>query len=207
MTAALCMSALDDAEDDPPSHYLRAMPTDQDENDDALAMETETAGPPSSPEGSLEIPPPPREATDLGRVSTMPPRAMTQEELDNEADAIRASLTPAGIAKVAADKLIEMYQYTRGRDFELLDPKGKLANQQRQLLEHFKTEVVNELGAVVESVTGAAMSKMGKLLETHGNDIATMKRDIAGMKRQVKALEQKMKDLDAARQSPPAPTG
>ncbi len=44
MSAALCMSALDDREDDPPHHYLRAMP-DQDDRET-----TETLVPPTDRE-------------------------------------------------------------------------------------------------------------------------------------------------------------
>lgn len=204
MPAALCMSVIGPYEDDPPNQrslYLMS----QDETDSGESTPTDAAPPLSDP-ANIAVPRPPNMPTGTSAPSTKPPRAMTQAELDAEADAIRASLTPAGIAKVAADKLIEMYQYTRGRDFELLDPKGKLASQQRDLLDHFKTEVVNELGAIVESVTGSAMAKMGKVLETHGNDIASMRRDIAGMKRQVKVLEKKVEELDAAQRAaaPPA---
>lgn len=181
-------------------------PMPQDENESSRETPTEASAPPSSPLASPAIPPPPNTPTGTSSPSTLPPAPLTQEELDAEADAIRASLTPAGISKVAADNLIAMFQYSRRRDFDLLDPEGALAKQQERLLGNFKSEVVEELAAVVEQVTGNAMAKMGKLLETHGNDIAAMKRDIAGMKRQVKALEQKMKDLDARAPQATPPT-
>lgn len=193
-----------------PATHLRLIMTDDTERRETP---TDEAPPPASDTLKQAVPPPPNMPTNVdGKTpATKPPRPMTQAELDAEADAIRASLTPAGIAKVAADKLIEMYQYTRGRDFELLDPEGKLASQQRRLLGTFKTEVVTELGAVVERITENAMSVLGARIEgiargqvRQGEDIEQLKRDMAVMKTKMGEIEVKIQDIDA--RSTPTPS-
>jgi len=193
-----------------PRLRLIAMPNDQD-TDSTRAAQTETAGPPSSTGGSPTIPPPPHNPSNV-TPSTLPPPPRTQEELDAEAEAIRASLTPAGIAKVAADKLIEMYQYSQRRDFNLLDPEGALATQQRRLLGNFKTEVVNELGEVVERITKNAMQALGERIEglargqvRQGEDIEELKRDMRAMKTKMGELEQKIQNIDARSTPTPPP--
>jgi hypothetical protein len=195
------------------THLRLIQPMPQDDIDSTHAP-TEASGPPSSPPGRPTIPPPPNAPTDVGeRPATLPPPAMTQEELDAEADAIRASLTPAGIAKVAADKLIEMYQYSQRRDFDLLDNDGKLARQQRSLLGKFKTEVVGELAGVVSDITNTAMGQLGEKIAglargqtKQGADIDSLKREMSSLKKQVKALEQKVKEIDARSPQPAAKT-
>jgi hypothetical protein len=155
-------------------------------------------------EQAPEIPPAPRMPREAA--STQPPPRMTQAELDAEAEAIRGSLTPAGILPTAANKLIEMYQYSRQRDFNLLDPEGSLARQQRALLGNFKTEVVQELAAVVESITTAAMGALGAKIEglargqqKHGQSIDELRSEFAEMRLRVDELERKIKEFDAAR--------
>lgn len=158
-----------------------------------------------APPLSDEIPPPPNAPTGVGeQPATLPPVALTQAELDAEADAIRASLTPAGISKVAADNLIAMFQYARRRDFDLLDPEGALASQQRRLLGAFKSEVVNELGEVVERITKNAMDALGQRIEglargqvQQGEDITQLKKDFAEMQKRMTSLEKQIQDIDA----------
>lgn len=191
------------------THSLRlvaANMTDESERRDTPTIE--------APPLSDSIPPPPNTPTGLGRTpSTLPPIVLTQAELDAEADAIRASLTPAGISKVAADNLIAMFQYSRRRDFDLLDSEGALAKQQQRLLGNFKTEVVDELGAVVERITRNAMQALGERIEglargqvQQGEDISQLKRDFAAMRERMTAFEQKIQEIDARspQATPPA---
>ena len=187
------------------------IPMHQDENESSRETPTEASAPPSSPVPSPAIPPPPNAPTDVGeRSPTQPPPPLSQAELDAEADAIRASLTPAGISKVAADNLITMFQYARRCDFDLLDPEGALAKQQQRLLGTFKTQVVDELGAVVERITKNAMQALGERIEglargqvRQGEDIDQLKRDFAAMRERMTAFEQKIQEIDA--RSAPAP--
>ncbi len=189
-----------------PAPRLRLVTTMTDETE---RRDTPTDMAPPLPSDS--IPPPPNNPTGIGeRPETQPPPKLTQAELDAEADAIRASLTPAGISKVAADNLIAMFQYSRRRDFDLLDPDGALATQQKRLLGNFKTEVVDELGAVVERITKNAMQALGERIEglargqvQQGEDISQLKRDFAAMRDRMTAFEQKIQEIDA--RSAPTP--
>jgi hypothetical protein len=181
--------------------------TDESERRDTPTIE---APPPSD-----TIPPPPNAPTGVGEnPPTLRPAPLTQAELDAEASAIRASLTPAGISKVAADNLIAMFQYSRRRDFDLLDPEGGLAKQQQRLLGNFKTQVVDELGAVVERITQNAMRSLGERIEglargqsRQGEDIDQLKRDFALMRDRMTSFEQKIQDIDdrTPRPTPGAP--
>ena len=113
--------------------HLRLIMTEANDRPDRETPTDVAPAPSSSSDVSPAIPPPPNAPTRVGeRTPTTPPPQRTPAELDAEADAIRASLTPAGISKVAADNLIAMFQYARRRDFDLLDPEGALAKQQER---------------------------------------------------------------------------
>jgi len=197
---------------EPTVTHLRLIAMPQDETEDgARIARTETAGPPSSQRPNAEIPPPARLPSDVGEPKTLPPPPMSQAELDAEAEAIRGSLTPAGIAKSAADTLIKLYQHRQRSDYQLLDPEGQLARQQRQLLTDFKVDVVRELSDAVRDITGAAVARVSRQVETlargqskQGEDIDELKREFVAMRDRLGELEKKIQDLDART---PQPTG
>ncbi len=191
MTAALCMSAIDDHEDDPPHHHLRAMPVQDDERTDTERAERDT-----TPPGPADI-----EATRV--LSTMlpakPPLSLEDSYLDR---AIRVVATTG--TKIDEDREERRRQHeavlaaiTRADDngnknYELL----------RDEIRHLKDSDLKQDRRLKEGD-----DRFARIEES----IADLAREMKPLTERIKALEDDLaeakKNVTARTAQAPSPTG
>lgn len=136
---------------------------------------------PTRPESARPVMAPPAR-------DTQPPRELTEDEKDEEALAIRRSLSPLDVGRVAVDQLITLYQDAKRRDHDYLDPDGRFARQSEERAQRVKRETIRELSQVVDDVAGRPLRELLERVAAGERKDAEQDRQISDLKARLDRL-------------------
>lgn len=179
MTAALCMSALDDTEDDFPTRpNLRAMPNDQDDSREATTLAPDT---------------------DRGEErDTQPPDPIVEAKLSTM---IPAANTPQTIEELAKSELVVLYRKAISMHESLLGAEG--------LLEQNRRGIVDDISTIVDRGFQRVVERLEPRLDAQGLRITELERKVGAMQTDLDETRRQLALLKAERApgspTPPQP--